>query len=460
MNRPASLPSIACALFITLLLAACGPSTAGPPASQPTLDAVGLTPGGVVEQSGVAIQGFASYRVTFSVDGPDSLSYEGEEAYEAQALAYSRLLGNDGSEEVEVLFIPPDLYMNGPDSGWVVLSPWHQGIRPAELSALTDDDALGPDDAFLDYARFAKLVRDPEQLQDEDIDGEPVVHFKGHFNPSKLWPEADSDTVDVDLWLHWGNFAPRRVETGPITDESGAARLTFDFVDYNEPVTIAERPPDAQPVRDLQLQEAPCTGDALAACLQAQAPLSSLASPTCAGAGRRVCLVPLGRVSVLLVEHLVSYYQDEYGLPVTVLPPQPVPQRLINAQRGQADADPLIEYMGSLFPGAYSDPDAVLIGLTPIDVYDHNSHVRYYLSFRRNFYNPKAVISTFRMDPAIYAEPPDEEVFQSRVRKMFTKYLGLLYYGLPPSSDPTSPMFDAIGGPADLDLMGESLPVP
>ena len=63
------------------------------------------------------------------------------------------------------------------------------------------------------------------------------------------------------------------------------------------------------------------------------------------------------------------------------------------------------------------------------------------------------------MNPEFYSEPADDELMQSRFRKLLTKYIGLLYYGLPTSSDPTSPMFDSILGPDDLDRMTEPLPV-
>ncbi|HLG11563.1 MAG TPA: hypothetical protein VI876_07375, partial [Dehalococcoidia bacterium] len=40
----------------------------------------------------------------------------------------------------------------------------------------------------------------------------------------------------------------------------------------------------------------------------------------CAGTGRRLCLVPIGDVPKDLVDHLVEYYQAEYGLSLHVVP--------------------------------------------------------------------------------------------------------------------------------------------
>ena len=53
----------------------------------------------------------------------------------------------------------------------------------------------------------------------------------------------------------------------------------------------------------------------------------------------------------------------------------------------------------------------------------------------------------------------DDERVLSRTRKLVTKYLGLMFYGLPLSDDPTSPMFGNILSVGDLDRMEEVLPV-
>jgi len=119
----------------------------------------------------------------------------------------------------------------------------------------------------------------------------------------------------------------------------------------------------------------------------------------------------------------------------------------------------MIEYMGGLFPDVYADQNAVLIGLTPLDLYDSTSHFRYLFGIKRDVSDPRAVVSSFRMDPQFYGDAPDEALYFSRYRKLLTKYVGLLYYGLPTSLDPKSPMYDHILGPDDLDRMQEPLPV-
>jgi predicted Zn-dependent protease len=172
-----------------------------------------------------------------------------------------------------------------------------------------------------------------------------------------------------------------------------------------------------------------------------------------------VCLVPLGQIPPAQVDALVAYYRKQYGLTVTVLTPAAIPASLEDPLRQQIDASGLIDYMGGLFPAAYGDSNAVLIGLTVVDLYDSTSTFRYVFGVKGSVRDPKAVVSTLRMDPRFYSEAQDDELLASRARKLLSKYIGLLYYGLPPSSDPASPMFDSILGPADVDRMKEPLPV-
>jgi predicted Zn-dependent protease len=205
--------------------------------------------------------------------------------------------------------------------------------------------------------------------------------------------------------------------------------------------------------------QGPCTGDELAQCLEPQAELQSISRPNCDGSDRRVCLVPLGQVRPDLVQNLVDYW-GQYGLSIAVLTPSAVPSDIVNPGRGQFDAPTLIDYMGSLFPDAFSDPRAVVIGLTPVDLFDQSSHFRYVFGVKGTTADPKAIISTLRMNPAAYGESSNDELLFSRARKLLARYIGLLYYGLPLNSDRRSPLYESILGPDDLDNMEEDLLLP
>ena len=204
----------------------------------------------------------------------------------------------------------------------------------------------------------------------------------------------------------------------------------------------------------------PCTGPETPSCLETQTELESIARDSCDGSERRVCIVPLGKVSPALVEHLLDHYADEYGLRVTVLAPGAIPQDMVSPQRNQIDAATLAEYMETLYPETYRDPNAILIGLTPVDLYDMSRAWRYAFGTRGTFAHPEAVVSTFRMNPETFGESRDDDLLFSRACKLVSKYIGLLYYGLPPSDDPESPLYDSILSLDDLDNMEEPLPVP
>jgi hypothetical protein len=54
----------------------------------------------------------------------------------------------------------------------------------------------------------------------------------------------------------------------------------------------------------------------------------------------------------------------------------------------------------------------------------------------------------------------NDKLYHTRVRKMMNKYVAVMYYGIPFSDDPRSTTYSNIGGLADLDRMGERIPVP
>jgi predicted Zn-dependent protease len=395
---------------------------------------------------------------------------EGQAGYEGHTLVYSTVSSGGGMPEQEgiseLLFIPPDLYLRISTGDWYVLSPWNQGIRPDEMaeSALTDQ--------IIDYSLITEQLSDIERLPDQVVDGQDYLRLAGTLD-LRDFPSAapvissgspyDNAEANVELWLDRETFLPHKIlmNTSPAGAKSSLLTDTaLEFFDYSRPITPPEPPNEARPWRDLELVQAPCTGAELTQCLEAQAELQSISRPHCDGSGKRVCLVPLGQVQPNLIQHLVDHYGDQYGLTITVLTPSAVPSDIVNPLRGQVDAPTLTDYMGSLFPDAYRDPNVVLIGLTPVDLYHEDSHFRYVFGVKRTATDPKATISTFRMNPVAYGEPPNDELLFSRARKLVSKYIGLLFYGLSASPDPRSPLYDSILGLADLDNMEEPLPVP
>ncbi len=209
----------------------------------------------------------------------------------------------------------------------------------------------------------------------------------------------------------------------------------------------------------LDIGDVPCNGPDAERCQEPQQELQSSAQDSCQGEGRRLCLVPLGQVSPDLIQHLVDHYREQYGRSVAVLRPLGVPDSVIDPDRDQVGGIALTAFMHGAFPDASADPDAVLIGVTPLDMYYEDADWRFSFGVRGSFDDPEGVVSTFRMNPETFGEEPDDDLLFSRARTMVSKYVGLLFYGLEPSPDPESPMFDSILSLGDLDRMGEPLPV-
>jgi predicted Zn-dependent protease len=330
------------------------------------------------------------------------------------------------------------------------LSPWNQGTRPDEPAELYLQDPL------IDYVSVTDDLREIEYHGQEKKGDHDAHRYEGIVDETDLGALGHDggrgDIAEVTLWIDTTSLLPVRFEARVRYD-----RIVVEFLDYDLAVVAPDAPADARPFRDVQLPDAACIGSAFKDCLPAQAEISGSAS--CAGTGKRVCLVPLGQISAALVQHLVDTYRDDYDLDVTVLTATAIPPALADPQRQQVDADRLIEYMGGVFPDEYRDPQVTLIGVTIVDLYDSTSHFRYVFGVKGTPADPKAVVSNFRMDPATYSEPRDDELLFARTRKLVSKYIGLLYYELPASADPSSPMYDSILGPADLDRMKERLPV-
>jgi len=271
--------------------------------------------------------------------------------------------------------------------------------------------------------------------------GSRVTFYVGDIEQATLEPNETYVHKDIRLAWRWDRL---------VYAESGGWPIFADQLDEDDLERLDYR---------IIIQDPPCVGPRLDECLGAQTSLGPLADRTCEGDERRVCLAPLGAVSPALVQQLVDHYREEYDVPITVLTPNAVPRSLVDPVREQIDATALTEHMGGLFPEAYADPEIVLIGLTPADMYGTDVDWRFKFGQRGTFADPKAVVSTFRMDPLSFGAAQDDELMYSRARKMVTRYIGELYFDLPNNEDPKSLLYDNILSVDDLDHMEEPLRV-
>ena len=169
---------------------------------------------------------------------------------------------------------------------------------------------------------------------------------------------------------------------------------------------------------------------------------------TLKGSGK-LYLVPLGEFSKLAAEELASYYKTKYGISAETLPTVHIPPSARNAEREQLIAEEAVDLMRRVNSEISRNPDAILIGLTSEDMYISQYDWRFSFSWREQ--GKYAVVSSGRMNLGRVSEAE----IRTRLRKMVTKNVGILYFHLPQSDDPRSVLYRSVGGIRELDYMGE-----
>jgi hypothetical protein len=190
-------------------------------------------------------------------------------------------------------------------------------------------------------------------------------------------------------------------------------------------------------------------------------PVARLSAKACEAPGSRICFVVAGAAPDVSVDRLAEYVSTLLGSPVGILDPIALTQQagglpLIDEQRLQVGTGALERLVGATYPRLWGDRDVTLMILTGHDLWIENSPGQRYAfgtATVRNGGGGFAVVSSARMDPAAYHQASDPAVLERRLHVLLGKYLALLRYGATPSSDPTSPVYNAVRSPADLDQM-------
>ena len=181
-----------------------------------------------------------------------------------------------------------------------------------------------------------------------------------------------------------------------------------------------------------------------------------LASVSCGGsssAGQKIYFAAVGEMRSVHLDVLQAYYKQRYDLTVEILPPIGLEPVVVDERRRQLIAEELIELMKRRYPEHARSPQSILIGITEGDMYIREVNWRF--AFAKRDGDRFAIVSSARMDPVSFGYLPDEELLQTRLRKMLSKNIGIMYYKLPQKSDRRSVMFGPILGIDDLDSMGE-----
>ena len=167
---------------------------------------------------------------------------------------------------------------------------------------------------------------------------------------------------------------------------------------------------------------------------------------------QKVYLIPLGLSTGETLDWAPAYYKEKFGIDVTVLQPLSWNASLEDSARRQLDAAHAISYLAQSHPEIASDPYSILIGVTSKDMYTPYYNWQYLTNWRDE--GRFAIVSTHRLHPVSWLAKWNPEWFNSRIQKLLTKNIALLYFNLPLSRDPSSLLSSGILTGFDLDQMG------
>jgi predicted Zn-dependent protease len=167
-----------------------------------------------------------------------------------------------------------------------------------------------------------------------------------------------------------------------------------------------------------------------------------------------IYLLPLDGTSTTTINGLTEYYKQKFNVKIEVLPIIPVEAQASDNSRRQLIAEELIETIKRTYQSQLKHPKSIIIGVTADDMYIRQKvDWRFAFSFRNG--DRYAVVAIARMNPVNLGDPPNEAVMRTRLRKMITKNIGMLFYNLPQNNNPKSVLYSGILGVDELDAIGE-----
>jgi len=170
--------------------------------------------------------------------------------------------------------------------------------------------------------------------------------------------------------------------------------------------------------------------------------------------GRKIYFIAIGDFPGEQVQQLVQHYREKFNLDIQTLTAIPIDSSAIDPKRQQLVAERLITSVRAAFPKLANDPTVILIGFTSTDMYPLSMNWSFALGWRVAS-TRTAVVSTARMDLHYPGELSGSAFPETRLQKIVTKDIGILYYGLPQSNDPRSVLYGQILGIQELDAVSE-----
>ena len=170
---------------------------------------------------------------------------------------------------------------------------------------------------------------------------------------------------------------------------------------------------------------------------------------------KKVYLIPIGLDGREPLDWAPAYYRAKFGIEAELLPPIPLPEELVNPVRKQVDADKCVEYITNSHLEVASDPSSILIAVTSRDMFIPSLNWSYAENYRDGA--RFAVVSSARLHPPDFLARWNPEWLHSRLQKMLTKNIAMLYFDLPMSSDYTSLLSGGVSSGPQVDFMGGTI---
>ena len=167
---------------------------------------------------------------------------------------------------------------------------------------------------------------------------------------------------------------------------------------------------------------------------------------------KNVYLVPIGLTQGESVQWATDYYKSKLGIYVKVLPPVALDPKLIDPVRHQLNPNKSVDLLAEKYPEIARDPSAILVGVTSADMYFPGFNWSYAENVRTE--GRYAIISAARLHPPSLLGRLNPEWLNSRLQKLLTKNLVMLYFDLPMSSDYTSLLGGGVLSGIEIDRMG------
>ena len=156
------------------------------------------------------------------------------------------------------------------------------------------------------------------------------------------------------------------------------------------------------------------------------------------------------------VQGFATHVQKKFGITSKVLSPLGFDRVAYDDDRSQMVADKLIQAVRYRHATLVRNPQTRIIAITPFDMYIEQMRDQWTFAFSlRSGDRRLAVVWSARMDPVKLGAGPNDELLRTRLRKMITKNIGIMYFGLSGSANPKSVLFTNVLGVEELDLMTE-----